>query len=145
MKVLLAVDEPDYAKAVTDSVVNHTWPQGTEFIIFCAIEPMKVGNMMAFLPGPMVDEVKGKKLAAATTSVQETKATLTKAFPNQSVQEVVAEGFPKDEIIKYAIDNKVDLIAMGSHGRTGVNRMILGSVSMAVVSHAPCSVWVIRL
>ncbi|MEW6604760.1 MAG: universal stress protein [Thermoproteota archaeon] len=49
-----------------------------------------------------------------------------------------------DSIVNYAEDKKVDLIVMGTHGRSGIKRFLLGSVASGVVSHAKCSVLVVR-
>jgi nucleotide-binding universal stress UspA family protein len=49
-----------------------------------------------------------------------------------------------DSIVNYADTKKVDLIVMGTHGRTGMKRFLLGSVASGVVSHAKCSVLVVR-
>ncbi len=49
-----------------------------------------------------------------------------------------------EEIIKYAKDKKSDLIVMGTRGRTGFKKALLGSVASAVVTHAECPVMVIR-
>jgi nucleotide-binding universal stress UspA family protein len=56
----------------------------------------------------------------------------------------VAWGHSSEGICKYATDNKVDLIVIGSHGRSGLKRAFLGSVSHAVVNQAPCPVTVVR-
>ena len=47
-------------------------------------------------------------------------------------------------IISYAERNKVDLIIMGTKGRTGIKKFLLGSVASGVLSHAPCPVLVVR-
>jgi nucleotide-binding universal stress UspA family protein len=49
-----------------------------------------------------------------------------------------------EAIVNYAEDNKADLIVMGTKGRTGVKRFLLGSVASGVISHAKCSVLVVR-
>ncbi|MEM3094565.1 MAG: universal stress protein [Nitrososphaera sp.] len=49
-----------------------------------------------------------------------------------------------DSIIKYAESKNVDLIVMGTHGRTGIKRFLLGSVASGVVAHAKCSVLIVR-
>jgi nucleotide-binding universal stress UspA family protein len=49
-----------------------------------------------------------------------------------------------DSIVKYAQNKKADLIVIGTKGRTGVKRFLLGSVASGVVSHAKCSVLVVR-
>lgn len=53
-------------------------------------------------------------------------------------------GHPAERICGYASDNDVDLIVIGSHGRSGFGRMLLGSVSHAVANHAPCPVTIVR-
>jgi nucleotide-binding universal stress UspA family protein len=49
-----------------------------------------------------------------------------------------------DSIVNYAGSKKIDLIVMGTHGRTGIKRFLLGSVASGVVAHAKCSVLVVR-
>ena len=51
---------------------------------------------------------------------------------------------PSIEICRVAKETKASLIVLGSHGRTGVMRRLLGSVAEATVRHAPCSVFVVR-
>ena len=51
---------------------------------------------------------------------------------------------PSIEICKIANDTKASLIVLGSHGRTGMLRRLLGSVAEATVRYAPCSVFVVR-
>ncbi|MGH7802777.1 MAG: universal stress protein [Candidatus Binatia bacterium] len=48
------------------------------------------------------------------------------------------------EILKAAKNGKVDLIAMGTHGRTGLRQLLMGSVAEAVVRQAPCPVLTLR-
>jgi len=56
-----------------------------------------------------------------------------------SVETALRQGHPAEEIIGYAEENGADLIVMGTHGRRGINRMLLGSVTEEVVrcSHVP--------
>jgi nucleotide-binding universal stress UspA family protein len=56
----------------------------------------------------------------------------------------IVRGYPADEIIKMAKDEGIDLIIVGNLGRTGIERMLMGSVSEAVVRKAPCPVLVVR-
>ena len=53
-------------------------------------------------------------------------------------------GVPDAELVKYAEDNKIDLIVMASHGRTGLSRLLMGSVAEAVMRKAPCPVLIVR-
>jgi nucleotide-binding universal stress UspA family protein len=56
----------------------------------------------------------------------------------------VTGGHPAHEIVAYAGREKVDLVVMGTHGRTGLSHVLVGSVAEAVVRHAPCQVLTIR-
>jgi nucleotide-binding universal stress UspA family protein len=58
---------------------------------------------------------------------------------------IIACGDPAEEILKYADDLRVDLIAIGSHGRTGILRLIQGSVSQKVLDRAKCPVMTARV
>ena len=57
---------------------------------------------------------------------------------------VIYEGFPEECILDYAKRQEADIIIMGSHGRRGLKRMILGSVAEHVVRRAPCPVLVVK-
>ena len=57
----------------------------------------------------------------------------------------VATGMPADEIIRIAEEEKVDLIVLTTHGRTGLSRIFMGSVAEGVTRHAPCPVLSIRI
>lgn len=56
----------------------------------------------------------------------------------------VVAGSPADEIVKAATQWPADLIVIGSHGRGGLERVLLGIVAEAVTRHAPCPVLVVR-
>ena len=62
-----------------------------------------------------------------------------------AVKHVLLEGDPADEIVRFGLDASVDLIVMGTHGRTGVERLLLGSVAEKVLREAACSVLVVKL
>jgi universal stress protein A len=57
----------------------------------------------------------------------------------------VAVGRPAEEILRLAREEKVDLIVMGTHGRTGLWHLLLGSVAKAVTRYAPCPVFPVRI
>lgn len=56
----------------------------------------------------------------------------------------VADGEPADAILRMARQEKVDLIVMGTHGRTGLSHLLLGSTAEAVVRAAACPVFTVR-
>lgn len=63
---------------------------------------------------------------------------------DQPPEQVHIWGHPAEQVCTYASDNAVDLIVIGSHGRSGFKRVLLGSVSNAVANHAPCPVTIVR-
>jgi nucleotide-binding universal stress UspA family protein len=65
--------------------------------------------------------------------------------PRIPVLHVFLEGDPAGEIVRYAVDAGVDLIVMGTHGRTGLERLLMGSVAEKVMREAKCSVLVVKL
>jgi nucleotide-binding universal stress UspA family protein len=62
-----------------------------------------------------------------------------------AVSHVLLEGDPATEIARYAADAGIDVIVIGAHGRTGVDRLVMGSVAERVMREAPCSVLVVKL
>ena len=66
-----------------------------------------------------------------------------RASTRQVVREI-AHGSPFVEIVRYAKENVIDLIVMGTHGRTGLSHVFVGSVAENVVRHAACPVLVVR-
>jgi nucleotide-binding universal stress UspA family protein len=61
-----------------------------------------------------------------------------------TVETEVAEGYPPEVIVSRAAELGVDLVAMGTHGRSPLGRVFLGSVARRVVQHAPCPVLTVR-
>jgi nucleotide-binding universal stress UspA family protein len=60
-----------------------------------------------------------------------------------NVESVLLEGHPADELIRYAEENEMDIIVMGTLGRTGIDRLLLGSVAGNVVRHSKVPVMVV--
>lgn len=56
----------------------------------------------------------------------------------------IVRGYPADEVMKIARDENFDLIVVGNLGKSGIERVLMGSVSEAIVRHAPCPVLVVR-
>lgn len=53
-------------------------------------------------------------------------------------------GSPADDLVDYAKDNQIDLVVMGTHGRTGLTRLLMGSVAEGVMRRSPCPVLTIK-
>ncbi len=78
------------------------------------------------------------------------KAQLEKSFIEEmrgfkDVENVVLQGTPYEEISRFAEENKIDLVIIGTHGRKGLDRMLFGSTAEQVVRFSPCPVLTVRL
>jgi nucleotide-binding universal stress UspA family protein len=60
------------------------------------------------------------------------------------VRTIVRTGSANEEIVNLATDERAELIIIGTHGRTGLNRLLLGSVTERVIRFAPCPVLTVR-
>jgi nucleotide-binding universal stress UspA family protein len=137
--VLLAIDGPLYGKAVEDFVANHRWAPETNFKLLHTIEPLRGSEAW---PEARIDS---KQFDSETQHLAEMASRLEKALPDAHISYEVRYGFPKEEILTEATEWPAQMIVVGSHGRHGLECFLLGSVSLAIVTHAPCSVVLIRL
>ncbi|MFC6764298.1 universal stress protein, partial [Natrinema soli] len=62
----------------------------------------------------------------------------------RSIDTTVVVGQPADAIVDHATENEIDLIVVGSHGRTGFSRVLLGSVAERIARQAPVPVTIVR-
>jgi nucleotide-binding universal stress UspA family protein len=60
------------------------------------------------------------------------------------VRYLVATGVPIEKILDAAVDHRIDLVVLATHGRTGIKRLIIGNVAERVVRHAPCPVLTVK-
>jgi len=63
----------------------------------------------------------------------------------KNLERSVLTGVPHEEIMNFAKKNKIDLIIMGTHGRSGIDRILFGSTAAQVVRYAPCPVLTVRV
>jgi universal stress protein A len=78
------------------------------------------------------------------------RAELEKNFVDEmrgfgDIEYAVLKGTPYEEISKFASENKIDLVVLGTHGRRGIDRVLFGSTAEQVVRNAPCPVLSVRL
>lgn len=144
MKILLAIDESKFSEAAVRSVAVVPWPPDTEVRVLHVVEPpsLLLGREMA-AHDPEFEVVWKALREQAKALVAKTAEGLRRSGLN--VGPYLVEGDPKSQIIDVARDWHADLIVIGSHGRKGLDRFLLGSVSEGVVRHAPCSVEVVRI
>lgn len=76
---------------------------------------------------------------------QEALDTALDRLGNTPTETAIVEGSPSTEIVEYAEETDCDVIVMGTHGRSGVDRLLLGSVAGRVIRSAPVPVTTVRV
>jgi len=148
MKVLLAVDGSPCSKLAIDSIAGRVWPADTVFKVLTVLEPFHP-ELAGWHSGyvPLALEAQQERLNEARTLVEETAALLATSCQQpgtEAVSSEVLEGNVKEKIVECAREWHADMIVMGSHGRQGIEKLFLGSVSQAVLTEAPCSVEIVK-
>jgi nucleotide-binding universal stress UspA family protein len=123
-RVLLASDGSAQSAAAAEGLAARPWPEGSEFRIVTVEEPWLIR------PASVIHNVETVERVLVSAGLTATVAALS--------------GNPKEVILEEAKNWNADLIVVGSHGRRGIKRLLLGSVSEAVAMKAPCSVVVVR-
>ena len=143
MKLLLAIDNSEYSAAAIKEVANRPWPPKTIVRVISVVEsiPPSAAELWYDASGSFerVQQVMTKRAAELTQKTSETLKR--KGF---KIEAAVREGDARSVIVDEARKWAADLIVLGSHGYTGIKRLLLGSVASSVVSHAPCSVEIVR-
>jgi nucleotide-binding universal stress UspA family protein len=144
MKILLAIDDSKFSKAALETVLTLTPPKGTQVRVLHVVEPpsVLVARGMGGYSSNLRMIWEAQRRNAELLVKQFAKRLLDAGF---KVTSSVVQGEPRGKIVDVARKWHADLIVLGSHGRHGLERFLMGSVSEAVVHHAPCSVHVVRL
>jgi len=146
MNILLAMDDSPHSTAALESILARPWPPESCVKVISVVEPFHpeyAGWHTSYVP--LAIEAQHELVDATKGLVDESVTRLQATFDSGRVEGAVLEGYIKDKILETAREWPADLIVMGSHGRRGFTRFLLGSVSEAVVSHAPCSVEIVKL
>lgn len=135
-KILVPLDGSELAECALSHVkaiaVGCYVPQ---VILLGVVEPMlQVNQLRAELGADWVRNAEKGMRTVTEEYLTKKAAALKNDGVNASI--AVAGGMAAEEILEYANKNKVDLIVMSSHGRSGVARWALGSVADRVVRHA---------
>ena len=146
MRILLAIDGSPCSEAAVEEVGRRPWPEASVIKVLTTYElPMPPTAETWALPLNYFDEMDvalGKQ--AQNTVSSALKKLQGMVNKNISLDGSVLPGPARTVILDEADHWGADLIVVGSHGYRAWERFLLGSVSQAVVSHAKCSVEVVR-
>jgi nucleotide-binding universal stress UspA family protein len=143
MKILVGVDESAYSQAAVDYVRRMSWPPGTTVRLVAVARTPVILSTEMYAPGLSYDDqVMKAEVDFRRTLVDAAEKTF--AGSGIPVSSEVVTGDPRLELVEVARREKADLLVVGSHGRSGLARLLLGSVAAHVVTHSPCSVIVVK-
>ena len=132
-RILIPTDGSNEAKSAVEMALDLAETHDATLHIFSIVDqPTSVSGTGEGFPG----------LDNLLTELEERGHQATSAIANQAkdrdieITTAVRRGNPHDDILTYATEHGIDLIVMGTHGRTGVKRALLGSVTEAVVRHS---------
>jgi len=145
MRVLLAIDDSEFSAVAAHALASRVHAKGTAVLIVRVIEPLLLTAI------PTMEPAYAAQMAArleddrkqANESLARTADLLRRA--GFQVDTRVAEDEVRAAILDIASEWHADLIVVGSHGRKGLQKFLLGSVAESVMRHAKCSIWIVRM
>lgn len=144
-RILIPVDGSSFSLEVLRYVARFLKPDQTKVILFHVAEPPHMVELGA--PGDpeltIFADQEAASVEAGFASMMQMHARYLE-HNGFAVETVVQFGEPTTEIARYIREEGVDMVAMTTHGRTGLARMLLGSVAHHVVNHAAVPVLLFR-
>lgn len=141
-RVLLPTDFSEYSRLALSYACAFAEQFKTELHVLHVVQ-----DLVAMVPEPgLAFPPPGDYMRELTQSAERSLGTFVdeKWAAGKSVVRVVRQGPPFLEIVRYAKENDIDLIVLGTHGRSGLVHVLLGSVAEKVVRKAPCPVLTVR-
>ncbi|GAB4544606.1 MAG: universal stress protein [Thermodesulfovibrionia bacterium] len=134
--ILVAFDGSEFSKAALIESSNWIKRHGGRIVMVHAV----YFDEEEFTIAP---EQREKRFELGKKVCYQTRENVSSEF-NIEVESIVCEGEPPDVIVDIAREKKVELISMGTYGRKGIKRLIMGSVTSKVILNAPCDVMVVK-
>ena len=139
MKILMGIDDSKFSGDVLQAVIAQFRPEHIEVRVLHVLQPSAPAPpQMAPGYAPELDDQKKPAHELVERIASEMRCVGFKA------ETAVEVGDIREKIIDAAEEWGADLIVVGSHGRSGIPRFLLGSVAEFVARHAKCSVEIVR-
>jgi nucleotide-binding universal stress UspA family protein len=135
VKILLAIDGSRFSDAAIHTLATQLRPQDKEVLLVHVIEGAAFFEQDAAL--------QERHRRSEKLMLHATETLHSAGF--QNVHTRVVEGEPRMGILEVASEWRPDCIMLGSHGRKGLEKLLLGSVAQSVAQHASCSVFIVRM
>jgi len=142
--LLIAYDGSKHADAAVAAVAARDWPKGTRVAVLAVSEfQLRMGDLSLAISKALGRPGQASPWPWMDARLAKTAKSLAAAGLRADTALLIGE--PRQAIVEQAKRLKTDCVFLGSHGYTGLRRVMLGSVSAAVAAHAPCSVEVIHI
>ena len=135
-RILVGYDGSTFSDAALDEAISIARDSEAQITVVCAVERNYEMEAMA----PELERKLGEK---ADEDLLKAEKIVKRSEVEYNRQEAIRDT-PYKAIIDTAKKKKSDLIVVGTHGRTGLLRLLMGSTAERVIGHAPCSVLVVR-
>jgi nucleotide-binding universal stress UspA family protein len=144
MRILLAIDDSKFSEAAAETVIEQARPHGTEVRILHVVgsPQLLVARELGGYEPALENALQSQKQHAETLVAKAAELLRARGL---NVTAALEMGDAKSKILDVAEEWHADLIVLGSHGRKGLNRFLMGGVSDAVTRHACCSVEIVRI
>jgi len=133
--ILLAIDGSPSCETAVDRAIDLAKEQSANLTAMSVVYTND--EYLALAPGIVVDLI-GKAKDKLATIAQKAKEA------GVEINTMVKEGEAFEAITSFALDSNIDLIVMGSHGRRGLQRLLMGSVTERTIGYAPCPVLIVH-
>lgn len=143
-KLLIATDGSEFSLAAIKSVASRPWPKETQAKIISVPQLALPFVESSYVDSQALEELNRTSIAESNSAVAEGLAILSKTELKLFSEVPFLHETPSNAILMEADRWHSTMIVVGSHGRSGFDRFMMGSVSEAVALHAKCSVEVIR-
>jgi len=143
MRIVIAVDQSPHSERAVRFVSRMRWPAGSRVVVVSVIgSSLSPPTAGVDTGAPVMLEAMAEQSVETQTRLAQVEARLRAV--GIATENRLSTGDPRDTLLRLIDDERVDLIVVGSHGRTGLAKLLLGSVSSHVVTHARCSVLVVK-
>lgn len=136
-KILIAVDSSEYAMAAAEKGFDLAHQLKAQTALLFVVDTSKaLGNVDA---GILPQEA----LIVLTKEAEEALDQLAKMYNGKDLVKFMPEGHPREDILKTAETWEADLVVVGTHGRTGLMHLLLGSIAEYIVLHSKIPVLIV--
>lgn len=147
MKILLTTDGSLYAEGAMEVLLYRPWPADTQVLLVAVVEPLHEQinkTFSAFGLGKTALDAQHRVRDHIKSLMAGYEKRLVEKFGRDKVEARTLEGAAKSLIVETAAEWGADAIVMGAHGVKGNTTFAYGSVTEAVISHAACTVEILR-